>query len=376
MTRFFYFLGRTPQLSTAELRVFYPDLKVIQPQICLVENGNPVSDMLRLGGTVKIAEIIEEGSRPDYASVLEVLKSGGGPGIFGFSWYGMEPNLDRSDMARLKDDLMKLGISAGYVLPRAGNQLGTVAVQKKKVTEVNVIRNQDIYFIALTRATQPFEDWIKRDYSRPWADPKHGMLPPKVARMVVNLALGKDGAGKALYDPFCGTGTVLAEAMSIGAIVSGSDISESAVDKAQKNLNWLSQQDSSFKENVGTITTHDAVHLSEIIGPESLDAIVTEPYLGTPQLGEKKVSLEKSRDIMKGLEKLYIGCLRNWSALLKPGGKVCIAFPKFSVHGSVLRVKKPIDTCENLGYTCEQGPIVYGRDNASVAREFYLFRKK
>ena len=79
---------------------------------------------------------------------------------------------------------------------------------------------------------------------------------------------------------------------------------------------------------------------------------------------------------MKGLEKLYIGCLRDWHAILKPKGKIVIALPKYSIHNKTYFVKKVIDSCEMLGYTTIVGPIEYSRPQAVVRREFYIFQKK
>ena len=81
------------------------------------------------------------------------------------------------------------------------------------------------------------------------------------------------------------------------------------------------------------------------------------------------------KNIIKGLEKLYIGCLRDWFKILIPGGKVVIALPEYAFGGRVYFVKKVIDMCENLGYTTLDGPIAYSRPQAIVRRMFYKFQK-
>ena len=79
--------------------------------------------------------------------------------------------------------------------------------------------------------------WSKKDYGRKKVDRKSGMLPPKVARIMVNLSqTPKDGV---IYDPFCGSGTILVEALDSGFAAIGSDISEKAVNDSVTNTNWF-----------------------------------------------------------------------------------------------------------------------------------------
>ena len=84
---------------------------------------------------------------------------------------------------------------------------------------------------------------------------------------------------------------------------------------------------------------------------------------------------QRVKNILKGLEKLYIGSLREWTNILKPGGKVVIAMPAYDIQRVVVRVKNVVDRCESLGYTLITGPIEYSRPHAVVRREFYIFQK-
>jgi tRNA G10 N-methylase Trm11 len=113
----------------------------------------------------------------------------------------------------------------------------------------------------------------------------------------------------------------------------------------------------------------DAVHVSAAVDASTIDAIVTEPFMGPPKVRDVKNTL-------KGLEKLYIGCLRDWHTVLKPQGVVMMALPMYELGGRMYFVKKVIDMCETLGYTIVTGPIEYSRPQAIVKRVFYLFQKK
>jgi len=53
--------------------------------------------------------------------------------------------------------------------------------------------------IGQTEAVQPYKQWSARDFGRPARDPKSGMLPPKLARLMINLS-GVDPKGKTILD--------------------------------------------------------------------------------------------------------------------------------------------------------------------------------
>ncbi|WP_258525836.1 TRM11 family methyltransferase [Paenibacillus sp. YN15] len=71
-------------------------------------------------------------------------------------------------------------------------------------------------------------------------------LSTRVARPLVNIALpwpDRELAGKTLLDPCCGMGTVLIEALSMGATASGSDVNPLAVQGARVNLAYFGYSD-------------------------------------------------------------------------------------------------------------------------------------
>ena len=87
----------------------------------------------------------------------------------------------------------------------------------------------------------------------------------------------------------------------------------------------------------------------------------------------KKADVQYVKNIIKGLEKLYIGCLRDWHKVLKKGGVVVMALPVYNINGKTYFVKKVIDMCEMLGYTTLAGPIEYSRPQAVVKRNFFVW---
>ena len=65
----------------------------------------------------------------------------------------------------------------------------------------------DAAIVARTTQIQNIDFYSKRDFGRPLRDPKVGMLPPKLAQIMINLA--KPDSGGVIVDPYCGTGVIL-----------------------------------------------------------------------------------------------------------------------------------------------------------------------
>jgi tRNA G10 N-methylase Trm11 len=332
--------------------------------------------MAILGGTIKIVQ--EETEVDDLAleTIVPVLFSHAQEArlVFGVSAYG-KMHIADSLLHETKKSLMSRGLNVRYVEAKHDQILGSVVITKQHLVELVVVCVEGRYIIGITQAVQDFEDWNKRDFARPAPDAHHGMLPPKVARMISNIALSKkDGV---LLDPFCGVGTVLSEGLMTGKTVIGFDLSDRAVERARKNVAWLRAEYGLLQTKDARIETGDATHISDVLPPLSVDAIATEPFLGDPSLNKDGavIPADRVKNIIKGLEKLYIGCLKDWAKVIRVGGRIVVAFPAYAVGGRVLSVKKVVDRCEGLGYTLLTGPIEYSRPQAVVRREFYIFTK-
>ena len=370
MSSWLFIFGRTHELSLSELEAFAEKpVTRLTPDVARVEGflpeDNPAEFIRALGGTVKIAR--EKGRIQNLTAMelLPYLEGGGAQLTFGISVYGSTISPDSEMLRQMKEMFLENGIHARYILPHEGNVLASVVVTKQHVCELVIVAGGDGFIVGETAAVQDFKEWNERDYGRPYADPKAGMLPPKVARMAVNLA----GDRGTLLDPFCGMGTILGEALLAGWQVIGSDQSEEVIVKAKKNIEWLLKV--TRPGPVIKFFVSDATHVAQHIAKESVDAIVTEPYMGPTTIGNSNV-----KNIVKGLEKLYIGCLRDWHHILKPGGKVVIALPEYAVAGRVYFVKNVIDRCEIIGYTVTLGPLTYSRPQAIVRRKFFVLTKK
>ncbi len=395
MNEYLFVLGRTPQLALLELQMFFPSATLLTPHVVQVaeeaieeKKKTPLELIDALGGTVKIASVRTHASSLDAESVAQLLLAEPSEHlVFGISKAEGEQPVPSKFLATVKELLQQNGRQARFIAAQHGSSLSSVVVSKQRPVELVVVETTGGVVLAKTIAVQNAGMWNMRDYGRPFADPKAGMLPPKVARMAVNIALrdvapqGKPGV---LLDPFCGMGTILAEALLSGWHAIGSDQSKETGEKAQKNLEWLTGSDPVKKQGLTLsnwrVFVSDATHVSDSLARESVDAIVTEPFMGSTRLGgnnpvNQSDQLKTIKNTIKGLEKLYLGCLKDWRNILKPGGKVVMAIPGFHIGNKMLHVKNVVDRCEKFGYTRLVGPIEYSRPQAVVKREFYVFQK-
>lgn len=206
--------------------------------------------------------------------------------------------------------------------------------------------------------------WFNRDRQKPFVDSRKGMIPPKVARMLINLGLeDKETKGLTLLDPFCGTGTILMEGAVIGLQTIGSDLDQPQLDGARMNLKWLGYS--------GKFHLSDATSISKFLEPETIDLIVTEPFMGRPNTREDRLP-----DLAKGLQKLYLGCLKDWSSILKAGATVVMIFPVFSYHAKDYPTSPIIDSDRLLNYNIGSRGLIYSRPDARVKREIVVLHKK
>lgn len=383
MNRYFFVLGRAQALCQAELAAvlapYRPKTEVLSPEIVSVETSQPLdvnSLQNTLGGVVKIGEFVSATSNlsaKDFCNFIKKIQVATKRIFFGLSFYSLPPVDPIKLTQEIKDELKGVNIVSRYFLPTQGHILSSVVVFKSGLIEFMIFHKKETgWLIAKTVSVQDVDSWSKRDYQRPYVSPKTGMLPLKVARMMVNLALssvlkemspmpisstGGQGPTLILLDPFCGMGTILGEALLLGCKVIGGDQSDDAVHKAESNLEWLISIYRYIEKIDWKLINGDATHISEKLDAESIDTIVTEPFMGAlfsreaesgfaREKGDsvlyqrgKKVTLKNIHNTLRGLEKLYLGAFKNWRSILRPHGVVVMAFPEIVFAGHMYRVK-------------------------------------
>lgn len=339
--KYFFILGSNPTISIAEtMAVFSPlehRFQLVSKEILIMEakEGIDAKEVIRqMGGVVKIGIVEKPFLKIKLKEILEaifgLLKPEEGKFKFGLSFYG---NVDLNPKPlgmEIKKHLKESGVSCRWVVSKE-KSLSSVVVEQNSLVgkglEIVLIKGNNEFLLGRTLAVQPFKDLSTRDYGRPARDDESGMLPPKLAQIMINLARRKQAkAGledQILLDPFCGSGTILSEALLMGfRNLIGTDKSPKAVSDTRKNMDWISRKFSVACENL-KIKEADATRLSEEIERGSIDLIVTEPYLG-PQRG--KINLP---EVIQELGKLYSETLGEFAKIMRKGGRVVMLFPVF-----------------------------------------------
>ncbi|PLX22059.1 hypothetical protein C0584_00855 [Candidatus Parcubacteria bacterium] len=394
--KYFLILGSNPSLSLAEILAIsgnddnFQKVQAHDRRFVFIETKKEINCaelVKKMGGAIKIGIISMEKNN---LGIADFIQTAGTANIdfkykFGFSVYSqVRMNINRFAM-EFKKYLKEDGVSSRWVTSKE-NDLSSVIVEQNKLVEKGVdfcvFKIGNIFYLGKTLAVQDFKGLSRRDYGRPERDDESGMIPPKLAQIMLNIAQVKEKT--VFLDPFCGSGTILAEASVMGVKkIYGTDISQKAIDDSRKNLNWL-QRDERYNANF-QLHKISATKVSEII-EEEIDAVVTEPYLG-PQRGEHDLHKTVSE-----LENLYSDSLKSIYQCLKKGADVVMVWPVF-VSRAGDKKKLFLDKINHSGFEIvplinqeylknnmfslsQKGGIVYGRPGQKVWREIIHLKKK
>jgi len=415
MNTYAFLLGTHPILSLAELFSFLDNHKISYSHytwlgdILIIKIKQPperVSELQNnLGGIIKIFQIKKEFRGKifrleEFLSADRLLKDFFAQKEtkinFGFSVYA-DPEPSYAELSWLKNyaynikKQLKDKFSIRYV-EDTGWTLSSVQVERNRLidtgAEIALIKHRDSYYIGKTLTVQDYKSYSQRDWDKPAPDPKSGMLPPKLAQMMINLARDKKTIN--IYDPFCGSGIVLQEALVFGLKIFGSDISEDAIEKTLENLAWFMKlkKISNFKLD-SKIKEGDATRIKWVAPNKPETVVVTEPYLGPPL---KLLPFDHQVNAMtEELRNLYIGFFRNLSKNFKSIKNVAIVFPVIKTRNG-LKYLDILDEVKKLGYQINhvlpksitqkdpgvsyRGGFLYSRPDQFILREIFLFKKK
>ncbi len=392
--QYFFILGKNPILSKAEIVAvleflnFKFKISIFSDNVLIINSEKNIDIEKfneRLGGTIKIGKILDkiEKLQEFEAKFFKLIKFGSGKVHFGFSLYLLDKDLHLKKYLKqvrplAMDIKRKLReekhLNSRWVSSKEP-ELSSVIVKKNQLlkygSEICFFIKDNEILIGQTLAVQPFEEFGQRDFGRPGRDSFSGMLPPKLAKIMINLA--KIKPDKKILDPFCGSGTILQEALVLGYHdLLGTDNSLKAIEDTKKNLNWLTQKFSISNFQLA-IKNVDVNNLSGKIKLNSINAIVTEPYLGPPLKGNEAIS--KIETTAKELEDLYLEAFNQFYRVLQKKGKIVIIFPIFKLkhYQRKLNIIKQI---EELGFKqLNKDILIYSRPNQFVWRQIFIFEK-
>ncbi|MCX8175740.1 MAG: methyltransferase [Candidatus Bathyarchaeota archaeon] len=220
-------------------------------------------------------------------------------------------------------------------------KFSNVKVNLKKPDKTFLVVSSNSSFLFGLVLSSPLKCFgLRSPRKKPFFHPS--ALQPKIARCMVNLSRVKvGGLDEYVYDPFCGTGTILIEAGLIGVKkVFGSDVDIRMVKGARLNLKHYGID--------GDIFIADALNPPVL----SVNHVVTNPPYG-------RVSKTFGKPSIFLIENFIIKALN----LLKKNGTLCLITP------SKINVS---DVAENLGFKVLEKHFIYV--HKSLTREISVLK--
>ncbi len=422
-------LGRQSELSLAELESLFSEVRQISSELAtFTTDTTPNIDFL--GGSLKLA--VELPQKP--LNFFQTLPEG--KITFGLSDYSSTASAKSATAEGLK--LKKILVRHGRSVRIVENKTAVLStatslhngLSGKNARKIELIKTNRDYFRVI--GVQDIDAYARRDQARPARDAKVGMLPPKLAQILVNLC-GPITKPATLLDPFCGTGVLLQEALLMGFQVYGTDIDERMVKYSERNLKWLADsrivhlegirslarrgtapaargdgpagraprednsritstikpekpentslrtrsralaqaygpQESIFQISVGDATSHKWPHV---------DAVACEGYLGRPFSNiPADIAL---KTVKQECQVIILGFLKNLSSQIAPSTPVVLAAPAWLRPDQTYSRLKILDDIENMGYNVNnktRAGLLYYREGQIVARDIIILRKK
>ena len=400
MSKSLLVLGRQPALGLAELESLYGAVAVstVSSHVAIVDMPATEIAFSRLGGSTRLASLITE--------------------VPGKLWKDVEKELTRilpGLAAKLPEGKIRLGLSAIGIPVTPGKLIASGLTLKKVLrgktgrsvrlvpnteTELNaaqVLHNQltgqtgiEILVIATaagntllaqTTAVQDIDSYAERDRGRPMRDARVGMLPPKLAQIIINLAAGQNRDSGletrvSILDPFCGTGVILQEALLMGYDVYGTDLELRMVDFTKANMEWLTGKNypvaGTYHVEVGDATNYQWT--------TPINGVAGETYLG--RAFTDKPSTEVLAQTVSEVNLILKKFLKNLYSQLAPGTPLCLAVPAWQTAPDTFKHLPLIDDLAELGYNrtrfehVRDGQLLYYREDQTVARELLVITRK
>ena len=384
-------LGRQPAIGIAELERLYSDVSWFSDTSAVFKADS--FDIQRVGGTVKAGRVVAELPRGDWRQAsmklvhayTQAWAGRDGKITLGISAYGFDASsrdIQKTGII-LKSKLKEKNVSL-RLIPNDEPVLGTATSHHNKLgladnkVELLVVKGRSgKIIIAESTGTQNITALARRDQERPARDAFVGMLPPKLAQIMINLTgVRADTAidTPRVLDPFCGTGVVLQEAALLGYAVYGTDLADKMVDYSRRNLEWLVA-----KYGVAADYDVDQGDAMNAMWSQPIDVVVCETYLGQPFSAPPSAS--KLAEVRKNCDWIITEFLKNIGSQITPGTPLCVAVPAWNDGTDHFTHLPLINKLDQLGYrqiefkNVSTKELLYFRPDQIVARELLVLEK-
>jgi len=388
-----FIFGRQPAIGRAELESLYgADHLAPLGNIAAVSDLAPSQvDFARLGSSVKLAAYLGMVSGPvaSLHTALEKLVLQQAQDVtegkvqLGISAYGVRTS--PKQLMAIGLNLKKALRQAGYsvrLTPNQENELSSAQVLHNHLTgergiELLLVQNGTDIAVGRTVAVQDITAYARRDQDRPKRDAFVGMLPPKLAQTIINLATGhtKPTSDFTVLDPFCGTGVLLQEALLMGYGAYGTDLEPRMIDYSTANLAWLN-------ETHGTTTTPplEVGDATNFAWTHPFSTVACEAYLGHPLANWPRP--EKLKQIIGTCNTIIEKFMANIGTQMPAGTRLCLAVPAWKSPEGKIHHLPLLDHLEKIGYNrvsfrhSSEQELVYYRPDQIVARELLVITRK
>lgn len=372
----YYLLWDHPEISIAELESL--NLKVNR----ITKNwiSTDVLDLTKFGSIVKTAthlatwetrdNQIEEIFTEKLVNLLcdtKLNKKNISINLYGFSGK-LRPERYQSLLIRLKHLLAKNKRKTRIVLPKSGLSLSNPQIQHNKLIDngldINLVISQKEVFVLLTKEISDFSFFRRIDNERPNRDLKVGQLSPRLSLSLINLAKLK--TDEIVYDPFCGSGTILQMGLLNGFAVAGSDISEKMVRNTMLNLEWLNLQFNNTDK--WSVWKSNALEINQ--WPEN-NVLVTEGFLGFKQV---------NKQLINKLDSLYSKLFNTLAKIYPNQKRIVICLPYWEVSSQEKVFLPVIDKLNNIGFNSifnegNSTGLLYRRQGQNTGHQILVLEK-
>ena len=401
---YLFVLGRQPEIGFAEITAVFGRAELISPNIALVFDADETK-FSRLGSVIKIAKIFDATDEisPEILSA-KIAKNFPADGKLTIGLSSETRALDNNFLAKISRKIRHERENSGASFreisrERGATSLNSAAVFHNKLAGISARKAEIIFaknqlaapenfakkiLLAQTISVQNITSYTFRDRERPKRDARVGMLPPKLAQTIINLAGAANAKnGAILLDPFCGTGVILQEAALAGLAVFGTDIEPRMIDFSRENLDWLSRKfgrelgenrDFARKFAVADATTF-RWNFSDDSGKNAAkfpDFVAGETYLGRAYSAEP--SRENLEQNIKNCDHILREFLRNLHDQARAETGICLAVPAWFIRGKTWHLPL-VASLEKIGFQREFSGLVYHREDQIVGRELLVLRR-
>lgn len=448
--KFVSILGRQPEIGIAELERLYgaDNVRWLSSMSAVIKTDD--FDFERLGGSQKSGRVVMDLNRGNWHSISQQVVR-----HYQTQWSNLDHKITLGISAYGFDELsarevQKTGIIVKQKLKSTGTSLRLLPNQESALNSATSHHNKlglssNKVELLITRASdgsvvvaesigaQNITALAARDQGRPKRDAFVGMLPPKLAKIMVNLAVGEgqildlssqileetkeqttisgaklevsSATGRSatsfegsksvvqrakasetlsseersrkgrLLDPFCGTGVLLQEALLMGFDVYGTDLSEKMIDYSEANLKWLQEKYGIRNMEYGVAQGDAMTHQWQ----QPIDVVASETYLGQPFSAPP--SPAKLTEVRGNCDHIIRKFLNNIHGQLQPGTLLCLAVPAWKdIDGNFTHLPL-INELSSLGYrrielkNITHNQLIYHREDQVVARQLLLLER-